>query len=107
MDPDRHVKSRSSGTSQWGFLTDEHGASIVTSVCPTWVVVVVVCHEDCSIVLLPPVINGLSGVLVSLTPLGGTGDSLLITLDYLARLPTNRLLYAGHVLIVVPLSLSF
>lgn len=107
MDPDRHVKSRSSGTSQWGFLTDEHGASIVTSVCPTWVVVVVVCHEDCSIVLLPPVINGLSGVHVLLTPLGGTGDSLLITLDYLACIPTNRLLYAGHVLIVVPLSPSF
>lgn len=93
-----------------GFLTDEHGASIVTSVCPTWVVVVVVvvvCHEDCSIVLLPPVINGLSGVHVLLTPLGGTGDSLLITLVYLARIPTNRLLYAGHVLIVVPLSPSF
>lgn len=80
MDPDRHVKSRSSGTSQWGFLTDEHGASIVTSVCPTWVVVVVVvCHEDCSIVLLPPVINGVSGVHVLLTPLLATPYSSLLT----------------------------
>lgn len=62
-----------------GFLTDEHGASIVTSVCPTWVVVVVVCHEDCSIVLLPPVINGLSGVHVLLTPLLATPYSSLLT----------------------------
>lgn len=61
------------------FLTDEHGASIVTSVCPTWVVVVVVCHEDCSIVLLPPVINGLSGVHVLLTPLLATPYSSLLT----------------------------
>lgn len=61
-----------------GFLTDEHGASIVTSVCPTWVVVVV-CHEDCSIVLLPPVINGLSGVHVLLTPLLATPYSSLLT----------------------------
>lgn len=62
-----------------GFLTDEHGASIVTSVCPTWVVVVVVCYEDCSIVLLPPVINGLSGVHVLLTPLLATPYSALLT----------------------------
>lgn len=62
-----------------GFLTDEHGASIVTSVCPTWVVVVVVCYEDCSIVLLPPVINGLSGVHVLLTPLLATPYSSLLT----------------------------
>lgn len=62
-----------------GFLTDEHGASIVTSVCPTWVVVVVVCHEDCSIVLLPPVVNGLSGVHVLLTPLLATPYSSLLT----------------------------